>query len=93
MRSPISRFTSAEGRRAFDAAYADGLRELPVPAEARAVATAFGEVRAYRFGEAGGTPLVLLPGRGGTVVSWTPNLAGLAAGRPVIALDPLGEAG
>ncbi|MFI5693800.1 alpha/beta fold hydrolase [Kribbella sp. NPDC051586] len=89
----LGRFISDEGRAVFDAAYDEGLRELPEPADVRDVPTAFGEVRTYRFGDASGTPLLLLHGRGGTTVMLRPNIADLAAHRTVYALDMLGEAG
>ncbi|GAA3952251.1 alpha/beta hydrolase [Actinomadura viridis] len=89
----LGRFTSSEGRAAFDAAYDAGLRTLPEPAESTDVPTAFGRVRAYRFGDAPGPPLVLLHGRGATAVSWEPNIAPLAEHLRVYAIDLLGEPG
>ncbi|MFF5264311.1 alpha/beta fold hydrolase [Actinomadura viridis] len=89
----LGRFTSAEGRAAFDTAYDAGLRTLPEPAESTDVPTAFGRVRAYRFGDAPGIPLVLLHGRGATAISWEPNIAPLAERLRVYAIDLLGEPG
>ncbi|MEV5968120.1 alpha/beta fold hydrolase [Kribbella sp. NPDC051952] len=89
----LGRFVSDEGRAIFDAAYDEGMRDLPEPAEVRDVSTTFGDVRTYRFGDAAGTPLLLLHGRGGTTVMLRPNIAKLAAHRTVYAVDMLGEAG
>lgn len=36
---------------------------------------------------------VLLPGRAGTSIMWAPNLAALAADRPVWTVDLIGESG
>ncbi|WP_369822147.1 alpha/beta fold hydrolase [Saccharomonospora sp. CUA-673] len=90
---------SAQARAEFDAAYDRGLRALPAPAGTWDVPTGFGTARVYRFGSGSnsgtdtGAPLLLLPGRAGTVVMWEPNLRALAARRPVYALDVIGEPG
>lgn len=74
---------------AYDRAFAT----LPAPAEQHDVTTDFGTARVYRFGKTGPAPLVLLPGRAGTSIMWAPNLAGLAAERPVWTVDLIGEPG
>ncbi|GAA4621099.1 alpha/beta hydrolase [Actinoallomurus vinaceus] len=89
----IGRFTSPAAERHFRSAYEEGMRLLPAPAEVHDVATAFGDVRAYRFGAAPGVPLVLLHGTNGTTVSWRPNIEALARRRTVFAVDLLGEPG
>jgi pimeloyl-ACP methyl ester carboxylesterase len=89
----IGRFTSPADREKFEASYAEGMRLLPEPAEVHDVSTAFGQVRAYRFGEGSGVPLVLLHGRSGTSVLWRPNLSALARRHRVYSIDLLGEAG
>ncbi|MBK1783546.1 alpha/beta fold hydrolase [Prauserella cavernicola] len=86
-------FVSPQARAEYDEAYDRGFGALPEPAEQRDIETAFGTARVYRFGDRGGTPLVLLPGRAGTAVMWEPNLAGLLAHGPVYALDLIGEPG
>ncbi|MDL4773290.1 MULTISPECIES: alpha/beta fold hydrolase [Thermomonosporaceae] len=91
-RGKIGRFRSAAGRKVFEAAYDDAMRVLPVP-EVHDVPTPYGQVRAYRFGDGTGPPVVLLHGRGGTSLSWYPNVAPLAERRTVYALDLLGEPG
>jgi len=55
--------------------------------------TDFGRVRAYRFGDAPGAPIVLLHARGGTTVVWRPNVPALAERHRVYSIDLLGEAG
>lgn len=89
----IGHFTGPAGRAAFEAAYREGLHALAEPADVRDLSTPYGMVRAYRFGTAPGPPLVLLHGRGGTAVSWRPNVEALAARRTVHVLDMLGEPG
>jgi pimeloyl-ACP methyl ester carboxylesterase len=91
--SGVGHFDSAEARVRFGGVYEAGMRELPEPDEVHDVPTDYGRVRAYRFGTAPGTPVVLLHGRDGTTVSWAPNVAPLAARRSVYAVDLLGEAG
>ncbi|WP_156755956.1 alpha/beta fold hydrolase [Actinokineospora pegani] len=89
----IGRFRSPEHRAAYDAAYDRGLAALPPPTGRHDITTGFGTVRAYRFGDPGPEPAVLLPGRAGTAAMWEPNLPALAARGPVYALDLVGEPG
>jgi pimeloyl-ACP methyl ester carboxylesterase len=90
-------FTSPRARAEFDAVYDRAFAALPEPVGQWDILTDFGTARVYRFGQAGNdvavTPMVLLPGRAGTVVMWEPNLATLVARRPVYALDLIGEPG
>lgn len=89
----VGYFATRAGFDRFAAAYTDGLAELPEPAEQVAVPTSFGPVRAYRFGDAGGTPLVLLSGRQASTPMWGANLPGLMANRTVWSIDSIGEPG
>ncbi|GLY92449.1 alpha/beta fold hydrolase [Actinoallomurus iriomotensis] len=89
----IGRFTTPAGRAQFELAYEQGMRALPEPVDRHDVPTAFGRVRVYRFGDAGGVPLVLLHGRNGTSVMWRPNIAALAERHCVLSVDLLGEPG
>jgi pimeloyl-ACP methyl ester carboxylesterase len=89
----IGTFTSGAGRDRFTAAYDEAMRELPAPDATDDVGTSFGTVRAYRFGPAGGVPLVLLPGKASSTPMWADNLPGLRRIGPVVALDLLGEPG
>lgn len=89
----VGQFTSAQGRARFAAAYAAAMALLPPPDEQRDVPTQFGTVRTYRFGTGGATPVVLLPGRGGTTAMWAGTVEGLAARRTVWSIEQLGEAG
>lgn len=88
-------FVSDKAHAEYCAVYDRGMAALPEPAERWDVPTAFGTARVYRFGADPGSaaPLLLLPGRSGTVVMWEPNLRALAARHPVYALDLLGEPG
>jgi pimeloyl-ACP methyl ester carboxylesterase len=88
----IGRFVDEQARARYAAALDAAMAVLP-PHVAHDVPTAFGTVRAHRFGDGPGTPALLLPGRTGTTAMWAPNLPGLVARRPVWALDLLGEPG
>lgn len=57
----------------------------------QAVDTAFGPTLAYRWAGTG-TPVVLLHGAGTCALMWAPLIGGLV-GRPVIAVDGVGEPG
>src|SRR5437867_1480918 len=89
----VGYFRETAGYRRYTGAYRDGFEKLPPVRETIDVATSFGTVRAYRFGEGEATPLVLLPGRQAATPMWAANLPGLLAGRPVLTLDLLGEPG
>lgn len=86
-------FVSPQARAEYDAAYDRAFAALPEPAAQHDVATDFGTARVYRFGGPGPAPLVLLPGRASTTIMWEPNLAALAAERPVWTVDLIGEPG
>jgi pimeloyl-ACP methyl ester carboxylesterase len=75
-------------------AYRAAVTALP-PFDAQTdVGTSFGAVRVYRFdGQAGGTPVMLLPGRFASTSMWRANLPGLLKDRTVFGVDLLGEAG
>jgi pimeloyl-ACP methyl ester carboxylesterase len=89
-----SGFTSDRGREKFFAAYDAAFAQLwPVPSSAEDVPTSFGVVRVYRSGPPGPDPVVLLSGAGGNALGWYRHVAALSALRPVVAVDPLGEAG
>jgi pimeloyl-ACP methyl ester carboxylesterase len=89
----IAGFTGAAGRARFLAAYEEAMAELPAPRATEDVPTSFGTVRAYRFGEPGPAPLVLLPGTRSSTPLWGDNLPSLLRLRPVVTLDALGEPG
>lgn len=87
-------FPSERARARFLTAYDRAFERLwPVPVEPEDVPTSAGTVRVYRAGGGGPEPYVLLTGAGGNAVSWYRLVAPLAARRPVIAVDPLGEPG
>src|SRR5689334_16845571 len=89
-----SGFTGDRGRDRFLAAYDAAFRSLwPVPVSPDDVPTSLGTVRVYRAGPAGPDPVVLLSGAGGNALGWYRHVAALSADRPVLAVDPLGEAG
>lgn len=95
-RRRIGAFRDAEAFERFAAVYREAMDTLPEPAEQRTVDTAFGTVRVYRFGTGtgAGVPLVLMPGRQSCTPLWRTNLPALMqTGRPVYAVDGLGEPG
>lgn len=89
-----SGFTSDAARERFLRAYDQAFESLwTLPAEAQDVPTGFGVVRVYRAGPVEGDPVVLLSGAGGNALAWYRYIEPLARIGPVIAIDPLGEAG
>lgn len=88
----VGAFRSDEARARYAAALEAAMAVLP-PHVSHDVTTTYGTVRVHRFGDAPGTPLLLLPGRLGTTAMWSPHLPTLAARRTVWALDLLGEPG
>jgi len=94
--SGVGAFRSVAGARAYRDAYDRALQLLPAPRTTTDVTTSYGTVRAHRWESAttrGRTPVLLLPGRTSGSPMWVENLAGIAAIRPVIAVDALGDAG
>ncbi|MER7862891.1 alpha/beta hydrolase [Amycolatopsis japonica] len=89
----VGGFASSAARAEYEAVYDRGLAALPAPTGVHDIQTAFGVARVYRFGERGGTPIVLLPGRAGTAVMWEPNLKALLGHGEVYAVDLIGEPG
>ncbi|WET82869.1 alpha/beta hydrolase [Amycolatopsis sp. QT-25] len=89
----VGGFASSEARAEYEAVYERGLAALPAPAGIHDVETAFGVARVYRFGQPGGTPIMLVPGRAGTAVMWEPNLTALLRHGEVHAVDLIGEPG
>ncbi|WP_030455444.1 alpha/beta fold hydrolase [Herbidospora cretacea] len=89
-----SAFTSDSARDRYYAVYDRAFGELwPVPVDAIDVETRAGSVRTYRAGPAEGDPVVLVAGAGGNALAWYRYIEPLARTRPVLAVDPLGEAG
>nr|WP_042195535.1 alpha/beta hydrolase [Kibdelosporangium sp. MJ126-NF4]CEL22073.1 carboxylesterase [Kibdelosporangium sp. MJ126-NF4]CTQ92854.1 carboxylesterase [Kibdelosporangium sp. MJ126-NF4] len=88
-----SRFTSPQGQADYYRVYDAGLRTLPTPTGEYDIKTDYGTAKVYRFGEADGEPIALLPGRAGTPIMWRDNVPGLMERHPVYAIDPIGEAG
>ncbi|MFG2075415.1 alpha/beta fold hydrolase [Nonomuraea maritima] len=96
MRTPDrpSAFSSDSARDRYYAVYDRVFGELwPVPVDAVDVETRAGTVRAYRAGPTEGDPVVLVAGAGGNALAWHRYIEPLARTRPVLAVDPLGEAG
>ena len=95
-RPSVGQFRTAEGKRVYTAAYAEALAAMPSPTQTLDIPTDYGTVRAYVWRQprtADRTPVLLLPGRTSGVPMWSENLPAIAAERPVIAVDALGDAG
>ncbi|MBU2665587.1 alpha/beta fold hydrolase [Actinoplanes bogorensis] len=91
---PLGEFRNEQARASFFAAYDDAAARLwPSSSADSDVPTSFGTTRVHRLGSGAETPFVLLPGSGGPSLMWHAYAARLAAARPVIAIDPVGEPG
>ncbi|MEU1521815.1 alpha/beta fold hydrolase [Nocardia rhamnosiphila] len=93
----LGRFRSQKGRWAYAKAYQAALAAGPAPTSTHDVRTTFGTVRTYvwKGGDGNADPIVLLPGRSSGVPMWSANLAALheRIGRPILAMDAIGDAG
>ena len=91
---PVGEFRNKQARDRFQTIYQDLSDRLwPSSSVDTDVVTSFGTTRVHRLGAAGETPFVLLPGSGGPALMWHAYVGRLAASRPVIAIDPVGEPG
>lgn len=88
-----SQFKSQEAHQKFLKFYDEAMKKLPVPQGTFDINTAYGNVRVYRFGNRGGVPILLFPGRAASTPMWEPNLTGLLKTHDVYAIDLLGEPG
>ncbi|MCJ0894001.1 MULTISPECIES: alpha/beta fold hydrolase [unclassified Rhodococcus (in: high G+C Gram-positive bacteria)] len=69
------------------------LSKWPLPIDTIDVESGYGTTRVNAVGPLDGTPVVLLPGGGATSTVWFANVAALALGYRVFAIDPMGEPG
>ncbi|GIE81675.1 hypothetical protein Aph02nite_76250 [Actinoplanes philippinensis] len=91
---PVGEFRSDQSRDRFFTVYDDLVDRLWPPSSVDSdVVTSFGTTRVHRLGSGEQTPFVLLPGSGGPSLMWHAYVGQLAASRPVIAIDPVGEPG
>jgi pimeloyl-ACP methyl ester carboxylesterase len=91
---PVSEFRNDQTRDRFFAVYEDAADRLwPSSSVDSDVVTSFGTTRVHRLGSGDETPFVLLPGSGGPSLMWYAYVGRLAASRPVIAIDTIGEPG
>jgi pimeloyl-ACP methyl ester carboxylesterase len=89
----ISQFKSEEAHQKFLKFYDEAMKKLPAPQDRLDINTAYGIVRVYRFGNRGGVPVLLFPGRAASTPMWEPNLAILLKTHDVYSIDLLGEPG
>jgi len=91
---PVGEFRNQQARDRFQTVYQDLSDRLwPASSVDTDVVTSFGTTRVHRLGAGDETPFVLLPGSGGPALMWYAYVGRLAAARPVIAIDPVGEPG
>lgn len=91
---PVGEFRNDQSRDRFFTVYDDLVDRLWPPSSVDSdVVTSFGTTRVHRLGSGEQTPFVLLPGSGGPSLMWHAYVGRLAASRPVIAIDPVGEPG
>lgn len=91
---PVGEFRSAQARARYLTVYDDLVDRLwPAASVDSDVATSFGTTRIHRLGSGDAVPFVLLPGASGPSLMWHAYVGRLAASRPVIAIDPVGEPG
>jgi pimeloyl-ACP methyl ester carboxylesterase len=91
---PVGEFRNKQAHDRFHAVYDDAADRLwPSSSVGTDVVTSFGTTRVHRLGAGDETPFVLLPGSGGPALMWHAYVRRLAAARPVIAVDPVGEPG
>ncbi|MFC0450652.1 alpha/beta fold hydrolase [Rhodococcus jostii] len=77
----------------FFRAYDSLLDDWPVNVTPVNVPTPFGPTRVNVCGPETGTPILLLPGGGATSTVWVANVAALARGHRVFAVDVMGDVG
>ncbi|MBM2621087.1 alpha/beta hydrolase [Actinoplanes sp. LDG1-06] len=91
---PVGEFRNDQARDRFLSVYDDLVDRLwPSSSVPSDVDTSFGTTRVHRLGSGDGSPFVLLPGSGGPALMWHAYVGTLAASRPVIAIDTIGEPG
>ncbi|WP_045743558.1 alpha/beta fold hydrolase [Actinoplanes rectilineatus] len=93
---PVGEFRNDQARDRFHAVHQELMDRLWPPESVPSdVDTGFGTTRVHRLGGGAGdgVPFVLLPGSGGPSLMWHAYVRRLAASRPVIAVDPVGEPG
>ncbi|MFF4159005.1 alpha/beta fold hydrolase [Streptomyces sp. NPDC001678] len=94
MGTRISSFADDAARTRVLGAYDKAMAYWPEPRGERDVETGFGTTRVHTFNpDGGGTPVVLLHGQNAGPAEWAPHVAALGEGRPVFAVDRVGEPG
>ncbi|WP_424186112.1 alpha/beta fold hydrolase [Actinokineospora sp. G85] len=86
-------FTSPAAEKRYFEVYAAAMAACPEPRDTLDVETHHGTTRVYRFGDAPGLPVVLLPGLMATAACYAGTIPVLTPHHPVYAVDTLGEAG
>ena len=89
----MSRIGDGPAAERFFSAYDRVLAKCPLPIDTIDVESDYGTTRVNATGPVDGAPVVLLPGGGATSTVWFANVAALARGNRVFAIDPMGEPG
>ena len=90
---PYHPFRSEEAKARYLSLYDTRARDWPVPCETIRVPGAFGETFVRVSGPAGAPPIVLLHGISSNSLAWMPNVAALARGHRVYAVDHVQDGG
>jgi pimeloyl-ACP methyl ester carboxylesterase len=93
MAEALSPFKSSDAEAQYLAAYDRVLSEWPIPFEAAAISTPFGNTHAIVSGPPDASPMVLLHGNFASATMWRSNIADLSCSRRVYALDIIGNLG
>ncbi|GGX60874.1 carboxylesterase [Streptomyces hiroshimensis] len=93
MGAQLSSFADEAARARILGAYDKAMAFWPEPRGQRDVSTSFGTTRVHTYGGGPGTPVVLLHGQSATPAEWAPHVAVLGEGRPVLAVDRVGDPG
>ncbi|MCZ4522268.1 alpha/beta hydrolase [Rhodococcus ruber] len=89
----MSRFSDSTAADGFFSAYDRVLAKWPPPIDTIDSESDYGTTRVNACGPIDGPPVVLLPGGGATSTVWFDNVATLARGNRVFAIDPMGDPG
>ena len=93
MKSSSHPFRSERAKAEYHALYTERAKEWPIASETRLIETPSGQTFVRVSGHVTNPPLVLLPGRLGTSLTWIPNIAALSAHYRSYALDSIYDFG
>jgi pimeloyl-ACP methyl ester carboxylesterase len=86
-------FRSPEAKERYLKLYDERAKHWPVTSETRTIETSYGQTFVRISGPADAPPLVLLPGAGGTSLTWLPNIEALSENYRTYAVDNINDFG